>query len=105
MHMSIGFIVMSVLVIGIWVLIEVKRLKHKLFAIAMVGLIIFGYISFVSCTSGENLDLTTVAGLTDASKIYFSWLGMVFGNFKTITSNVVKMDWETNETNYSELNS
>ena len=32
----------------------------------------------------------------DAGKIYFSWLGSVFFNLKTITTHAVKMDWGDN---------
>jgi len=44
------------------------------------------------------VDLKTVPGLFKAVKIYFSWLGSVLGNMKSITTNAIKMDWNGNQT-------
>ena len=92
------FFIMAVLVVAIWVLIEVKRMKHKIFAIILIALIIFSYVSASVIFKEQDIDFKTVPGLIDASKIYFSWLGSVFGNLKTITANVIKMDWGLNKT-------
>ena len=97
--MGVTLIVLSVLVAGIWIIIEIKRLKHKLFAIFLIGLIIFSYASFALSIKGQNLDLKTISGLTQATKLYFAWLTNAFGNFKSITTNAVNMDWNANKTN------
>jgi len=39
------------------------------------------------------VDLSTISGMTDATKLYFSWLFSVFGNFKTITAGAIQLDW------------
>ena len=98
MVIGITVLVISVLVIAIWVIIEVKRLKHKLFAIFLIGLILFAYFSFTFSLRGQDVDIKTVPGIIEASKLYFSWLGSAFGNMKSITTNAVKMDWGVNET-------
>ncbi len=49
---------------------------------------------------GKDVNLKTVPGVIDAGKLYLSWLGSIFGNFKTITSNAIKMDCaDSNNTN------
>ena len=96
--MGITLLVISVLSIAIWVIIEIKRLKHKLFAIFLIGLLLFAYFGSLVAFKGEDIDYKTIPGLIDATKIYFSWLSFIFNNMKTITAGAVQMDWESNET-------
>ena len=98
MVIGITVLIISVLIIAIWVIIEIKRLKHKLFAIFLIGLILFGYFSFTVSLRGQDIDIKTVPGIIEASKLYFSWLGSAFGNMKSITTNAIRMDWGVNET-------
>jgi len=98
MVIGVTFIVIAVLIISIWVIIEIKRLKHKLFAIFLIGLILLGYFSFIYSTRGQDIDFKTVPGMIKASKLYFSFIGSAFGNMKLITINAIKMDWGTNKT-------
>lgn len=87
--------IVAVLIISVWIIIEIKRFKHKLFALILIALILFTYIGFTAVVSGKDLDLKTAKGLTEASKIYFSWLYSIGENFKKITINAIKMDWGT----------
>ncbi len=103
MVIGVTFVVLSVLVAVIWVTIEMKRLKHKLFAIFLISLILFGYISFTFVLKGQDLDLKSVSGMVTAGKIYTSWLGSVFSNMKSITAYAVKKDWAVNESVNAEI--
>jgi len=87
--------VVAILIVAIWVVIEIKRFKHKIFAIFLIALILFTYFSFTAVIKKNPVDLKTVPGMIDASKLYFSWLGSVFGNLKSITINAIKMDWKS----------
>ena len=98
MVIGITLIIIAVLVALIWIVIEIKRLKHKIFAIFLIGLILFMYVTLSFTLKGKDIDYATIPGLMKASKIYFSWLGSVAGNMQTMTSNAVKMDWDGNET-------
>jgi len=91
-------LVMCVLIVAIWVVIEVKRLKHKIFAILLIGLIIFAYVSFAMVFKDQEVNFKTIPGLFDASKIYFSWLLSITGNMHSITTHAIQMDWQGNET-------
>jgi len=89
--------ILSVLILAIWVIIEIKRLKHKLFAIGLIALILFTYVSFSVTIKNQEIDFKTASGLTKATKLYFIWLGSTFSNMRTITSNAIKMNWGVNE--------
>jgi len=102
MEIGVTLFVMAILIATVWIVIEIKRLKHKLFAILLIGLIIFSYVSFSVVLRGESIDYKSVSGLTEASKIYLSWLGSVFGNFKSITTYAIKQNWNKAEKNLSE---
>lgn len=94
MEFGITFLVVVVLIAGIWIFIELKRMRHKIFAIFLIGLILFSYISFLTVVKNNpNLDLGTAAGMFAAGKAYLSWLGSVFDNIKTVTAQVIGLDW------------
>ena len=98
MVVGVTFFVISILIISIWVIIEIKRLKHKLFAIFLIALILSVYFSFTFVIQGQDVDFKTVPGIIKATKIYFSWLCFVFENLKTITTDAIHMNWEINKT-------
>ncbi|MFH1151604.1 MAG: hypothetical protein ABIJ14_01785 [Nanoarchaeota archaeon] len=96
MEIGVALFVVAILVIVIWVTIELKRLKHKVVAILLIALILFSYISATIIFRGQNIDFKTTPGVIKASKLYFYWLGSLFGNLKSITTNAIKMDWGVN---------
>lgn len=93
--MAIGttLFIVGVLVAAVWIVIEMKRFRHKVFAIALIALILFTYFSFTSVLNRNEIDLDSTQSLISAGKLYFSWLGTVFGNFRTITANAINLDW------------
>jgi hypothetical protein len=93
MQLNITLLSIVLVIIAIWVLLETKRFKHKMVAIFIIIVILFTYFSFSVALSGKKLDLSTVDGISQAGAVYFSWLGSVFTNVKTITANAVKMNW------------
>ena len=99
MAIGVTLLVIAVLLIAIWVIFEVKRFRHKLFAIFLIALILFTYLSFTSVLKGKDVDIKTVPGLKEAGSLYVSWLGSIFGNLRSITTHAVDMDWKhVNET-------
>tara|TARA_B100000315_G_scaffold193550_1_gene184073 strand:- start:26 stop:343 length:318 start_codon:yes stop_codon:yes gene_type:complete len=94
-----GIFILSIVTGGIWIIIEIKRFKHKIFAIILIAFIIFAYVGFVVISQDNNIDLTSVSGVVDATKIYFSWIGSVFVNIKTATVNTIKLDWAYDKKN------
>ncbi len=91
---GVTFFIVAIVVVAIWLIIEMKRLKHKVFAILLIGLILFTYISFTVSLKGKDIDFKSVSGVIEAGKLYFSWLGGVFGNLKSLTAYAFKQDWK-----------
>lgn len=108
MALSTTFIIMATLIVAIWLIIEVKRMKHKLFAIFLIGLIILAYLGFVITLSKQDIDYTSTSGLSYAGKIYFSWFSGIFSKMKSITGYAIGLDWSeefpTSDTNQTETN-
>lgn len=106
MSLTTSIIVLIAISVAIYVIIEVRRFKHKLFAIFLILMLVLSYASFAFVFRGKDVDYTSMDGLTNAGKIYLSWLGSVFHNVRIITSNVINLDWNfKNETNSDTLNS
>ena len=89
-------LVIAVIVIVIWVFVELKRFKHKIFAMFLIALILFSYLGFMISIKGQDIDFKSVNGLKTAGQLYFVWLENLFGNFKTLTSHAIKLDWKGN---------
>ena len=104
MLLSITLITIIVIAAIIWIFIEAKRFNHRIFALFLIGLIIFLYISFTLVLNGKNVDLSSLSGIQQAGGIYLSWLGSVFGNLKTLTANAIHLNWGTNNSTLNTTN-
>jgi hypothetical protein len=102
MALGATFFIVAILVIAIWLIIEFKRIKHKLLAFFLIGLIIFTYFSFTTSIKGHEVDFSSPSGIMEAGKLYLSWLGGVFNNFKSITAYALKQDWKSSDENITE---
>ena len=98
MALGVTIFVIAILIIAIWVIVEMKRMRHKMFALFLIGLILFSYLSFTFVFKDKEINLTSIEGIREASGMYFSWLGTVFSNLKSITARTVDMNWKGNET-------
>jgi len=98
MAVGVTLFIIVILVIAIWIIIEAKRLKHKIFAVFLIALIIFSYVSASLIFKGQDIDFKTIPGIVLAGKIYFSWLGSIFTNIKTVTSRAIEMNWGSDKT-------
>jgi len=93
MEIGVMLFVIAGLIAAIWILIEIKGLRHKLFAVFLIALILFGYVGL----KDKDINYWSISGLTSASKIGLSWLGGVYDNFKSLTSYAVNQNWESSE--------
>lgn len=93
------WIVMVVLVILAFFVLRIRHFKNKIFFFIIVLVALFIFITVSSVVTNYSVDLKSVDGIERGFKIYFSWLGGAFDNFKSITGSAVKMDWKfENET-------
>lgn len=84
------------LLVGVFVVLRTVRIRHKLKWVLILLLGLFVYLTFMLSIAGENISLTSLAGVRRASGIYFSWLANAFDNLRTLTANAIKMDWNLN---------
>ncbi len=91
------FLVVGILVFVLWGMIEVNKVKHKIYAIVLIGILLFIFISGTTVFKNKNIDFTSVDGIFQAGKIYFSFLGNIGKNVFSITANAVNMDWSIDE--------
>jgi len=77
-------------------LIHFKHLKYKITAILLILLFFFAYLTIAKVISDNSINIKTASGVFQATKVYFSWLGMAFNNLRSLTGNVVNMDWFPN---------
>jgi len=98
--MALSMIIIGViaLVLAIYLIFELKRMKHKLFAIFLIGLILFGFFSFNAVFSGKEIKIENVSDLENLLKVYFNWVGYIFNNMKVLTTNAIQMNWKGNQT-------
>ena len=91
-------IIISLIIIIVWVLLEIKRFRHKIFLISFVVLMVFLYIGVITVLHNKQINVKSVSGVISFMKIYFSWLSSVVMNLKSISANVVQMNWFQNIT-------
>lgn len=94
MALSTAFVIIAAIIILIYILIEVKRMKHKLFALLLIGLIIFASLTFSLSLENRNIDLGTTSGIIEAGRVYLSWLGGAFVKAKEVTTYAIGLDWK-----------
>ena len=107
MNLNITLVSIVILVIVLWIVMESKRCKHKVFAVFIIVMIFFAYFSFSIALNGRNLDLSTAKGIGQAGGVYLSWMASAFGNLKALTGNAINMNWSGpsyNNSNASYLN-
>jgi len=90
--MTFGSVALFVVVhlILVWMATRMKKSKYKILAFFLIALSIFGYVSFNLAFEGHDINLSDFKGVTEASGIYFSWLGSVFGNAHAITTMAIE---------------
>ncbi len=98
---TIYWILIIAFVLIVLFFLRARHTKHKFLIVALILIILFVYITAVKIFQANKPDLKTFDGVVSAGKVYFSWLIHAFGNVKSATGNVVKMDWEGNSTKNS----
>lgn len=95
----IEWLIIIGLVIIAFSFLRMRHLKHKTYAIFIIVIIAFVYLSVTKVVKDNNIDLSSFNGIVSAGKVYFVWLGHVFSNLAHISGNAVNMNWFGNLTN------
>ncbi len=104
MNLTIALIGVVLIIVAIWVFMELKRFRHRILAVFLVALLLFTYFSFTFVFSNKPLDLSSVDGIKNAGVIYYSWLSSVFINFKSLTTNAIRMNWTVSNNTLNQSN-
>tara|TARA_Y100000310_G_scaffold345693_1_gene468385 strand:+ start:30779 stop:31081 length:303 start_codon:yes stop_codon:yes gene_type:complete len=91
LYIWIGLLLFVVMMIFVYV--KFRYILHKFHWIIVIMLALFLYLTFMVSIAGEGLNLTNMGDLKIAGDVYLSWLVNAFDNTKTLTANVIKMDW------------
>lgn len=94
MGIAVTIIIIALIIALIWIVVELRRFKHKFWAILLILLVLVSYFGFAVTLKGKDINYKSIDGLQTVAKLYFVWLGQVFKNFKTITANAIKLDWK-----------
>jgi len=95
-----------IIIIAVWLVIEVVKMRHKVIAVLLIGLVLFTYFSFTGVIDNNDIELDSISDFIKAGKLYFNWLGTIFHNVKTVTSYAIGLDWlGNNSIDKEELNS
>jgi hypothetical protein len=73
--------------------LKMNHARHSLFFVVIILLLLFVYITVSRVVKENNINIKSLEGIEKASRVYFSWLGVFFGNLGEITGNAIKMDW------------
>jgi len=92
------FFIIAGLVILIWIIIGIKKMRHKIFAILLIALILLLYLNPSFIFRGQDIDFKSISGIQTVTKLSLSWLGSLFSSLKSITTNAIKLDWKGNST-------
>ena len=89
----IGWLILAILVVLLFVFYKARHMKHRIYILLAIIVLIFIYTTGTKIVNQSNLNLNTLEGIVNASKLYFSWLGHAFNNAKVIIGNAIHMDW------------
>lgn len=98
----ISWIIVIVLVIVGITAIKINHLKHRFFIIMLVFLALFLYTSIAFITQQNDLNVDSSEGVFEILKVYNGWLANGFKNIKSITGNLIKMDWTSTNASFFE---
>ncbi|MDP2672636.1 MAG: hypothetical protein Q8O84_02385 [Nanoarchaeota archaeon] len=104
MGIAVTIIIIVLIIALIWILVELRRFKHKFFAILLIALILVSYFGFAVTLKGKDINYKSIDGLQTVAKLYFIWIGSIFKNFKTITANAIKLNWKGDSSSLNEKN-
>lgn len=91
-----NWLIIVILIALAFFFLRMKHTRHKIFMVFVILLLLFVYLTSSRVLTGQSINWKSIAGIETATKLYFSWLGSVFDNFKTVAGNAMKMDWKLN---------
>ena len=75
-----------------------QSFQGVVFNTIVVILLLFFLISITYVYRSNDVELTSFKGITNFSKVYFSWLGSIFRTTGNVVGYTVEQDWGGNYT-------
>ncbi len=91
-----NWFIIIIAVLVIFVLFKVSHLKHtrhKFVIMAIILILVFFVSSLYFVTKANNMDITTLNGLSKGMQVYSGWLVSSFHNIGSLTGYAVGLDW------------
>ncbi|MBD3252847.1 hypothetical protein GF386_03895 [Candidatus Pacearchaeota archaeon] len=102
----LNWLVIGILVLVVMIVIKLGGLRHGFFIILLLFVVLFFYGTLSFLSNERGVDFSTFRGWIDAAGVYVGWFANGFQNLKTITGNVINMDWtSTNGSFFDKENS
>ena len=95
------WLIIIAIVLVLLVAFKFKEIKHKFGLVLIAVVLVFLVLSFMQVYSSTGEDLKSFDGISKIVKVYFSWLGSLFGNMGKIAGYAIHQDWGVNATNVS----
>ena len=86
-------LIIAVLLVLAMIVIKINPLRHKLFIIFVISLVLFLYLTLIMVNNRHDLDFRSTQGIIHSIKVYTGWLSNSFNNMLAITGHAGKMDW------------
>jgi len=96
----VSWLIIGVLIVIAVIALKINHLRHKIWIVAVILLVIFLYMT-VSLVYKENeLKVDNTEDFFHITKVYLGWLGNGFNNLKSLTGYAVKLDWGSSNTSF-----
>ncbi len=94
----VGWVFIALVLLAIYIVFELMKVKHGVFSIFLIVILLLFLLSLVFVFRNNHPDLNTFGGIKDAAGVYVDWLGLTWNNFRSLTGNAAKTDWNVNKT-------
>ena len=90
-------------VVALFIFLRFREIRHRVTHVVIILLVVLLVGSIATVYLSNDVDLTSFEGIASAGKVYFSWLGTMFGNIGKVSTYAISQDWDlapssTNET-------
>jgi len=86
-------IITALLIVVFFVVFKYKEARSRIGLLTALIVILIVGVSFWWVYSSHNLTLNSFDDFVETGKVYFSWLGGIFGNAKTLTTYAIRQNW------------
>lgn len=92
----VNWFIIILIIAVIFILFRINRLKHsrhKLVLLIIIFVLAFFVSSLYFVAKANNVDMTTLRGLSTGMQVYAGWLLNSFQNIKALTGYAIGLDW------------